>query len=1244
MKSRYLPLFAVLIAAQSTTTAATWTWNGNTSGGWGVNTNWVGNVVPTFDNTADLVFGATPIVNHLTFLGNGPRTVRSISCTGTGITSPLEIRTSDNGTVGRILHFSADAGNASLTIDSSVNQTVNIGASTVGNVNLVSDLSINHNGSGLLTISRPVSESSAGRSITKSGTGTLLLSAANTFTGTTTVNGGILRIGNAAALGATAGGTVVNAGGTLDLNGIKLGAAEPVSIVGNGHGGIGAIYQTTGNTGDANSFPAGLTLTGNVSVGAASGARFGVGGNANALSTSGPFTLTKVGAGQFDLRGAVSVGDIIVNEGFLQTQGGGSYNAGTITVNPGAEFRIFEYTGTFERNFILNSGRLASTGSVDFTGDTISSNVTLNGACVIQSTGGVNDRFILTGDISESTAGSSVTIGGDRRVVFAGTNTYTGPTNLNFGTLQADGTFTSDIIVASGATLDGEGETTGSVTFGNNSNLTFNPATTGGNEFLRAADVIVSPGDTVTVRPSAAGTISEAVVLRDGNGGLDLANFVLFEPGRATLGLGGEGGDSDLIYSLNAANLEWRALEDDIWDTQDIVAMNFQNLDTSVPDVFYSYDNVDFTDAATGPVTLLNNITAGNVVFKNTDGNDVELIGGVTLSSTGIATTSSGNVLITPTIIGSTPITVGGTGALILAGNNTSVGAITVNSGTLQIGDGGSTGSVAAGIANDGNVTFNRSTNLTTNSVISGSGTLTQAGTAATILTGENTYTGLTTITSGTLEIGAGPTGSIVGDILNNAALIINRGNAYTHVGNITGTGTLRKNSGGETTLIGTNTFSGGLIINNGTITGADSALGSGTIHMGANLVFNITLKLANGTTVDNPIVLTDIGGNKVLDVVDGVGNTATISGPITINTNVTDAVRLGVDPGETLIISGDISGTGTAGLAKRRNGTVILTGVNTYAGETRIIDSGAFIINSNVPGDLVFGEGIGGGGFVTNGIVGGTGVIGGNLLPQADSNIAPGHNGAGTLSVNGNANLALLAGGVGRLHMELAALAATSDRLAVTGTVALGTDALGLSDFVFTNLGGLEAGAYTLITSGGLTGTLDPADLSGEIAPGISGTLSISGNDVILTVSSGSPYDTWVASFPGLTNPAFDFDFDNDGIPTGLEWILGGNPTLSDSASITPVITASSVSGITLTFTREEDSIGVATLMVEYGTDLATFPGSIQIDATSSGPDANGVTVAINDASDPDEVTVNIPASNTVGGKLFTRLKATLP
>jgi hypothetical protein len=49
-------------------------------------------------------------------------------------------------------------------------------------------------------------------------------------------------------------------------------------------------------------------------------------------------------------------------------------------------------------------------------------------------------------------------------------------------------------------------------------------------------------------------------------------------------------------------------------------------------------------------------------------------------------------------------------------------------------------------------------------------------------------------------------------------------------------------------------------------------------------------------------------------------------------------------------------------------------------------------------------------------------------------------------------------------------------------------------------------------------------------------------------------------------------------------------------------------------------------------------------VGATSSGPDANGVTVTINTAATPDTVTLNIPASNAAAGKLFGRLKAAKP
>src|SRR6185369_6946387 len=70
-------------------------------------------------------------------------------------------------------------------------------------------------------------------SIVKGGPGTLTLSAANNYTGLTTINAGVLTISNATALGSTAAGTIVNSGATLQVSAATP-AAEPVTLNGSG--------------------------------------------------------------------------------------------------------------------------------------------------------------------------------------------------------------------------------------------------------------------------------------------------------------------------------------------------------------------------------------------------------------------------------------------------------------------------------------------------------------------------------------------------------------------------------------------------------------------------------------------------------------------------------------------------------------------------------------------------------------------------------------------------------------------------------------------------------------------------------------------------------------------------------------------------------------------------------------------------------------------------------------------------
>jgi fibronectin-binding autotransporter adhesin len=1278
MKTRALPFVAICISAHSASGAtATWDGGATTTSGWGQGANWVANAVPVFDNVMDVTYYAPASARLTNFIGVD-RTLRSLSFND-DVDAATAIQLSDGGTIARVLTFDADSGNAAINVTSGAAGTITL--SDVGSIRLSDPLLVTHDGTANLTISRPITELNAGSTLTKAGSGRLVLSAANTYSGATTVNAGILQCGVLNALGSTAAGTFVNAGGTLDINDKRLPAGENISIAGTGHDGMGALYNTTGNTGDANYIGGNLILTADASIGAPSGVRYGIGSNGTS-TTTGLFKLTKIGAGQFDLRGQVTIGDILVSGGNLQMEGLATYNGGySLTVNSGCEFRSFETVNPLTRSIVLNGGKYSSTGSTAG-GDLVTGPITLMGSGLLDSAGGeVTDKVTFSGNIGESAPGATLAIGGTRRVVLSGTNTYTGDTTVGSTvTLQASGSFTSNIAVGSTASLDGEGITTGSVTFANASKLRFDPATTGTGQHFRAADVIVAPGEVVSVIANAAASGSGIVVLHDANGGLDINSFFLENAGRGSLAVGGAGGNSDLIYNFQAANLEWRALENTDWGN-DVESANFQNLGTSLPDRFYARDNVDFTNTAAGTVTLLGNTVAGNLTFSNTAGNDYlisPLIGTYSLEAGSISKTSTGNVTIDAPIVGATPITAGGGGTMTFTGANTTTGAVTlnagtlalnnatnnigslaVNGGTLQIGAGGTTGSIPnIAFTNNGSVVVNRSDNLTIGSLMSGSGTFTQAGAGTAILTANNAYTGLTTVSAGTFQLGNnGTTGTIAGDILNNATVEFNRSNDVTHAGAISGSGLVVKRNLNTLTLTGTNAFDGGLHLYNGTTIAADANIGTGAVTMGPGLANVNTFSIAGGT-IDNDIVFSPTGtANKIVNIAAGFTD-VTLSGTIHLDANGAagspGVSRISTNFG-TLVIAGKMTGAGTSGYAKRQNGQVVITNAtNDYLGGTNIVDTGVLLVDGKVPGNIFFGEAIDAGGTgIMNGTLGGSGIIGGNVKLQAPSKLSPGGTAAagvhtettGTLTINGNLEADLIGTGAGRIVLQLGALAGPNDRVNVGGTLSLGAGVIGLTEILVTNTGGIEAGVYTLIDAANVTGTLDPANVTAEIVPGLNGTLSISGNDLILTVATaGNPYDTWATTFPGLTDSSFNVDFEGDGIDTGLEWILGGNPTVNDAAIIRPVVTGSATSGITLAFNREEDSIGVATLKVEYGATLDIWPGNAIIDATSSGPDANGVSVNVNDVPNPDAVTVTIPASNAAGGKLFARLKATMP
>lgn len=186
----------------------------------------------------------------------------------------------------------------------------------------------------------------------------------------------------------------------------------------------------------------------------------------------------------------------------------------------------------------------------------------------------------------------------------------------------------------------------------------------------------------------------------------------------------------------------------------------------------------------------------------------------ITIGALNTSTSFSGR------ITGSGSFAKTGTGTLTLTGNNTRSGGITISDGTLQVGDGGTTGSIRGNTTNNSALIFNRSDASSYSGAISGTGTVTKQGAGTLTLTGNNTYSGITTISAGTLQIGNGGTSGTLGTnkTTNNSALIFNRSDATTYAGNIEGSGTVTKQGTGTLTLTGTNTYTGATTVNAGTL------------------------------------------------------------------------------------------------------------------------------------------------------------------------------------------------------------------------------------------------------------------------------------------------------------------------------------------------------------------------------------------------------------------------------------------
>jgi len=324
------------------------------------------------------------------------------------------------------------------------------------------------------TLSGPITGTG---SWTKTGLGRLILSGANTYTGTTTVNAGVLQAGSVSAFSAGSAFTV-NTGAILDLNGFNsvIGSLSGSGLVTN-TGGVGASSAT-------------------LSVGAdnASTTFDGV------LQNGSPLALTKVGTGTLTLTGANSysggtnlnggtlaissdvnlgTGPLTFNGGTLEALagGGGIVSSKTIALNSaGGTFSADTSTASTLSGVITGAGSwtktgpgtLILTGANTYSGGTTISEGTLqlgNGGSSGSITGNVTDNGTLAFNRSDSVTFGGVISGtgslvkqGAGTLTLPGTNTYTGTTTINAGSLIVEGSIASQqTFVNAGAFLGGNG-------------------------------------------------------------------------------------------------------------------------------------------------------------------------------------------------------------------------------------------------------------------------------------------------------------------------------------------------------------------------------------------------------------------------------------------------------------------------------------------------------------------------------------------------------------------------------------------------------------------------------------------------------------------------------------------------------------------------------------------------------------------------------------------------------------------
>lgn len=749
--------------------------------------------------------------------------------------------------------------------------------------------------------------------ITKTGTGILTLSGTNTYTGDTTIDGGTLSHSTASALGIGTGALTINATGILQATGTFL-SSRAVVLGGIGGAGSGGTFDVTGTNN--------LTRTGVI---------------------SGSGSLTKTGTGILTLTAANTyTGETYLNGGTLSI--GNAEALGALPPSLGSTlYRVHLAGGTTLQTTVSTTGANRQVELV-------------SGTATLDVTSGVShqqDGLVYgAGGLTKTGTGTAI---------LTNANTYSGTTTINGGTLQVNnasgsGTGTGAVVVNSGGTLSGLPTAIGFAAPGSISgNVTVN---SGGSLLARSGSTFTFGGLTLN-----AGAITNfqigaatagAIINITGINGLSLA-------GASTINITNAGGLAAGTYHLfdyngtpfaNLANLSLGSTPGGGF-TYSLVN---NSANTSV-DLLVLASTAQWGNAAGGNWSLAGNWADNGT--PNLAGAQANFLGAissaqtVTVNSAFTVGTITFNNLNSYSVVGSSLLTLNNNGIALIdvAAGSHSITAPIALANNLQITAAAGTALNLVGVLSESGGSKTLGTN--------GAGTVTFSGAAA------NTYTGLTTVNAGTLNlnktagsnaIGSGgvsvSSGATLGLLASNqiadAASVRVDGtfalSTFSEViGALNGAGSVTTGAGSLLTIGASNNLSSQF---NGVISGAGSIAkaGTGTLTLTGNNTFGGvgktvainagTLQIANDASLGNAAnSVTLSSGTLALMSNFSTSRSFTLSGAGTIDTGP-----------DTATLNGVISGTGP--LVKTGGGTLALTNTNLYTGGTTI-NGGTVLVNS---------------------------------------------------------------------------------------------------------------------------------------------------------------------------------------------------------------------------------------------------------------------------------------------------------